>query len=208
MERQDIRIERSRQAIQSALLCLMREKEYDAITVKDLAEKAMINRKTFYAHYEGKEALFMAMMHDMFDEIFCTFMYPKPNPAPEVDVRVLEEDIRAFLRTVERYREELEVMITDQTSELAFAVAERIILNRARDIRLITADVPGRVPVQIYLIRIKSFFLMMIDWWLEQKECGLEEAVAILSRSMRKDTCSLFRYHRSQGSEPGDGGVR
>ena len=35
-----------------ALLLLLEKKEYDFITVKEICEKAGVNRSTFYLHYE------------------------------------------------------------------------------------------------------------------------------------------------------------
>lgn len=47
----DLRVEKTRRAIHRAFEELLMEKDYDRITVKELCEHAMINRKTFYSHY-------------------------------------------------------------------------------------------------------------------------------------------------------------
>lgn len=49
----DRRVRRSRAAIRAAFLELIMEKEFSQITVKELAERADINRKTFYMHYSS-----------------------------------------------------------------------------------------------------------------------------------------------------------
>ena len=48
----DIRIIKTRRAIQAAFLKLMKEKGFTAVTVKDIIQEAEINRSTFYAHYD------------------------------------------------------------------------------------------------------------------------------------------------------------
>lgn len=53
----DPRVLRTRQIIREAFRVLLQTKGFDAITVKDIAERATINRATFYAHYEDKYAL-------------------------------------------------------------------------------------------------------------------------------------------------------
>lgn len=53
----DPRVLRTRQLINEAFRILLQKKDFDAITIKDIAEKASINRATFYAHYEDKYAL-------------------------------------------------------------------------------------------------------------------------------------------------------
>jgi AcrR family transcriptional regulator len=43
--------------LQDALKHLLEEKEFDKITIQDIAEAATLNRATFYAHYPDKFAL-------------------------------------------------------------------------------------------------------------------------------------------------------
>ena len=47
----DLRIEKTRQSIVNAFLALRSGKPLEKITVKELCEKAMINKSTFYFHY-------------------------------------------------------------------------------------------------------------------------------------------------------------
>jgi len=56
-EKLDPRIRRTRGLLQDALKRLLEEKEFDKITIHDIAESATLNRATFYAHYPDKFAL-------------------------------------------------------------------------------------------------------------------------------------------------------
>jgi AcrR family transcriptional regulator len=56
-ERLDPRIRRTRHLLQDALKRLLAEKEFDKLTIQDIAEAATLNRATFYAHYPDKFAL-------------------------------------------------------------------------------------------------------------------------------------------------------
>jgi len=49
----DRRVVKTKRAIRSALATLLLEKDLNEITVKDIAERADVNRKTFYNHYDG-----------------------------------------------------------------------------------------------------------------------------------------------------------
>ena len=51
---EDIRVRRTKQNIVNAFVALTKEKSIDAITVQEIADKAMVNRATFYAHYRDK----------------------------------------------------------------------------------------------------------------------------------------------------------
>ena len=64
----DPRIKRTRQLLQQALMELMAEKSFQAITVQDIAERATVNRVTFYAHFEDKYALLEYTMREMFKQ--------------------------------------------------------------------------------------------------------------------------------------------
>lgn len=53
----DRRVVRTRATLHDALLSLLSEKSYDAITVEDICHSANVGRSTFYAHYTGKDDL-------------------------------------------------------------------------------------------------------------------------------------------------------
>ncbi|SEP38177.1 transcriptional regulator, TetR family [Niastella yeongjuensis] len=57
--REDRRIQKTKKLLADSLGQLMREKEYDAITIQDIIDKANVGRSTFYAHYESKENLLL-----------------------------------------------------------------------------------------------------------------------------------------------------
>lgn len=63
--KQDRRSQRTRRLITAALLELMREKRYEAITVQDVLDRAGIGRSTFYAHYFNKDDALAAMMEEL-----------------------------------------------------------------------------------------------------------------------------------------------
>ena len=71
--RDDPRAIRTRTAIRQAFEDLLAEKNADRIKVTDLAEKAGINRKTFYLHYETIEALFEEIVRELMDEFFSVY---------------------------------------------------------------------------------------------------------------------------------------
>lgn len=53
----DIRVKKTKRAIQKTFIDLLREKPIEKITVKEIAERAEINKTTFYSHYETLDAL-------------------------------------------------------------------------------------------------------------------------------------------------------
>jgi AcrR family transcriptional regulator len=62
----DRRIQRTRDALGAALITLMREKPFDAISVQDLLDLAGVSRSTFYTHFRDKDDLFLSDADDFF----------------------------------------------------------------------------------------------------------------------------------------------
>ena len=65
----DLRVKRTEIMLQEALISLISEKGFDAITVGDIAERAMVNRATFYRHYNDKYALVSAIFENAMDKL-------------------------------------------------------------------------------------------------------------------------------------------
>jgi AcrR family transcriptional regulator len=57
----DPRILRSRRMLMDALARLLMKKEFEDISVQEIADEATLNRATFYLHYPDKKALLRAM---------------------------------------------------------------------------------------------------------------------------------------------------
>lgn len=68
-EREDLRVRRTRRALQQALIDLTVEKGFSAISVRDITERAMVNRSTFYRHYLGKCELVEQYMHEIYEVV-------------------------------------------------------------------------------------------------------------------------------------------
>lgn len=72
----DPRVKRTRQLIGQAFIALAEEKGLDAITIKDIAERATVNRATFYAHYEDKYALLKDLTEQAFYKMIAEHLEP------------------------------------------------------------------------------------------------------------------------------------
>jgi AcrR family transcriptional regulator len=59
LEKSDRRVSRTRRQLREALMSLILEKGYDAVTVEDITARADLGRTTFYLHYKDKEELLL-----------------------------------------------------------------------------------------------------------------------------------------------------
>ncbi len=65
----DPRVRRTRLMLFEALQALLDEKDFEKISVQDIAEKAALNRATFYDHYPDKFTLLESMVHERFERL-------------------------------------------------------------------------------------------------------------------------------------------
>jgi len=66
----DRRARRTDKALREALLALAAERAWDDISVQDICSAADVGRSTFYAHYDGKEALLAAGLSAYFAALY------------------------------------------------------------------------------------------------------------------------------------------
>jgi AcrR family transcriptional regulator len=63
----DRRIQRTRQLLHGALMALIQEKGFEALTVQDIIDRANVGRATFYAHFDSKEDLLASGLENLRD---------------------------------------------------------------------------------------------------------------------------------------------
>ena len=68
-EATDPRILRSRRMLMEALVRLLTQKEFEDISIQEIADEATLNRATFYLHYPDKKALLQAMTAARFRDL-------------------------------------------------------------------------------------------------------------------------------------------
>lgn len=79
----DRRVTRTRDALRRAMVELILERGFEAISISEIAERANVGRSTFYAHYADKEDLLQGSM-----EFLRRHLQERINqtPLPETDV--------------------------------------------------------------------------------------------------------------------------
>ncbi len=65
----DPRILRSRRMLMDSLVRLLKKKEFEDISIQEIADEATLNRATFYLHYPDKNALLQAMTECRFRDL-------------------------------------------------------------------------------------------------------------------------------------------
>ena len=88
-EKEDLRIIRTRKLLSNTLLDLMQEESIEKISVIDLCNTAMINRATFYAHFEDKYHLLNFALEELKDTLYESFTRDNKFSDPYETLRAL-----------------------------------------------------------------------------------------------------------------------
>ncbi|WP_163971162.1 TetR/AcrR family transcriptional regulator [Oceanobacillus halotolerans] len=75
----DRRVLRTQKQLKDALLILMEQKPFQAISISEIVQQADVNRGTFYNHYQYKEELLEAMIDDVLEDLVNAYRQPYQN---------------------------------------------------------------------------------------------------------------------------------
>ena len=92
MNESDLRVVRTRRLLREALIELVIAKGYESVTIRDITKRAQVGYKTFFRHYESKEALLNTISGEMLAE-FQALLEPPSSPE--------EKTINAFHHTAQ-----------------------------------------------------------------------------------------------------------
>ena len=101
---QDLRVVKTRAAIKNSLIELMAEKPFSSITVSELAQKALVNRKTFYRHYGSVAEVKSELENDVLSE-FADIMRQQNTSC--LDIGTVFRDIAALIGRRRDYYQKL-----------------------------------------------------------------------------------------------------
>lgn len=95
--KEDLRVIRTRKLLSNTLLDMMEETSIEKISVIDLCARAMVNRATFYAHFEDKYHLLTFALEDLKDEVYAKFTHDFEAFTPAEMIRSLMRMAVEFL---------------------------------------------------------------------------------------------------------------
>jgi AcrR family transcriptional regulator len=67
---ENLRVRRTKMLLREALIALIEEKGFDAVTVGELTERAMVSRAAFYRNYQDKYDLVEQIFEEAMDALF------------------------------------------------------------------------------------------------------------------------------------------
>jgi AcrR family transcriptional regulator len=152
----DPRVVRTTRALGAALIELIQENDFEAITVQHILDRSGVSRATFYAHYRNKDDV----LHSSYDQLFSRFDELCDSPAmgtrlfPVAEFVAHVRDSAAIVDAVHR--------VGDQSlAELFTAYAARIIGRRLPD----RTRGGARIPRVLAAKMLAGALIEMVEWW-------------------------------------------
>ncbi len=158
-DKNDRRSQRTRHLLGEALVALIREKDYNTITVSDIIERANIGRSTFYAHYRDKDALFVGELERVIEVL--------SHHIPNQDEIPFFPSLGLFRHVGEEY-ELYKALLWTPGIDLLIKHMQKSLSNRIEQ-GLQKSERKFDIPLPILASFIAGSFLILLKWWLENK---------------------------------------
>lgn len=158
MDMQDRRVKRTQNLLAKALIALSLEKGYEAVTIRDITERADIGYATFFRHYHDKDAL----LHDVLDVVLAELMALLLPSSVGGDSTALGTLIFSY---VQDHEEIIRVLVGSRGSS---SLLHHMIETGTQSI--LSQNTPQEdspVPPEIAAYHWISATINMIQWWLE-----------------------------------------
>jgi AcrR family transcriptional regulator len=154
-------VRRTRKALHEALLSLMIEKGYEAVTVADIIERADVGRSTFYTHYTDKDAL----LRDGFADLRA--LIEQPDPAQPRGARPLLGFSLPMFRHVHEQRR-LARALLGQPRTPVLRQLEKLLTGivEAELSKLRKGKREHAVPHEALVRYVVGAHLSLLEWWL------------------------------------------
>jgi AcrR family transcriptional regulator len=176
MKLTDRRTNRTRRQLREALLALILEKGYDALTIADITHQADLGRTTFYLHYKDKEELLLESIDTLADDLKAQIglVEDQALPAPGALLAPRELAPGAAIELVFRHSAEnatlYRVILNGGAASRALLRLQEIISAAAQLFfirRMPPAARPPDFPPGIILHYFASSLLGLVNWWLQ-----------------------------------------
>lgn len=159
MEKVDRRIRKTQQQLGDALVFLILEKGYDAITIKDITDRADVAHATFYRHYRDKDELLARRLEEVVQEIEALTREPSLQDA---------EGYLIFKHAQENSVLYHILLSSPGTTRVRKRIQETLANNVLRTCKPLHSSQKGIIPPKAAANHIAGSMLLLIEWWLDQ----------------------------------------
>ena len=184
----DLRIIKSKNAIKNAFLDLMEEKGYANITITDIAKKAMINRKTFYIHFETKEALYNSISNELL-----SILSPTLNKLQNLDGKEQRQYVINMLLHFKEHKDIFNILVKDKTNPDFLNKLKEKLKYDLFSISQINKRTEGtNFTTELLSEAFFSLFVVLIQWWLNESTLPVNNVIDMIIDFFSKKTLEVL----------------
>lgn len=168
----DRRKRKTRKAIFDACVELLKEKEFQTITINEIVEKADINRGTFYLHFEDKYDMMKSFESEMIDTIKAVILNNLPqNPTEELFIQSRHDTIVEILQCYQENKELLQLLLkSSHSNSFQIKLRETIKILLTEKILPTLKHFEMPIPIDIFVMCFTSFSLNLAEYAYELDE--------------------------------------
>lgn len=184
----DLRIIKSKNAIKNAFLDLMEEKGYANITITDIAKRAMINRKTFYIHFETKEALYNSISNELL-----SILSPTLNKLQNLDGKEQRQYVINMLLHFKEHKDIFNILVKDKTNPDFLNKLKEKLKYDLFSISQINKRTEGtNFTPELLSEAFFSLFVVLIQWWLNESTLPVNDVIDMIIDFFSKKTLEVL----------------
>lgn len=183
-KKDDLRVIKTKKILYETLIELMKTKTFEEIKVSDICTKALINRSTFYAHYDDKYELLLEFINSLKEE-FINELSKNKNILNTREYYL--EMIRLFLDHIENKKDIYNaIMINNRNSimmDILSSVANNEVIKKMESSNIST-KVPANIIAKFYLGGVLN---LGIEWLRDTNKYSKEEIIKYLEILLPKN---------------------
>jgi len=156
---------------------LILEKDFDAITIQEIADRADVNRATFYLHFRDKQDLLFRSMQEIFDDLVARM---KPPTGKNFRLDVPPEGTVSMFQHIAENADFYRIALGEKgIASFLARVRDFLYEVSARRIILLQPDKKKyRVPLDVVANYSAGAIIGMTVWWLNNGMPLSPEAMA------------------------------
>ena len=189
----DRRVERTRRLLGDALVALIRERGYEALSVQDIIDRANVGRATFYAHFDNKEDLLLSGLDGLHASLKALQRQAHAQGGPA------DERLFAFSRELfahaDAHRDVFRAMVGDRSVALVQQAFRRILVDLVReDVRAMVPRSAGTTSPEPIVQFAASGLFGLLMWWVDGRgRPSVEEVNRLFRRLAIPTITAAFR---------------
>lgn len=164
----DLRVKRTHKMIIEAFFQLVEEKGYDCITIQDIADEAMINRATFYAHFKDKQDLYEQIFDFAINAFTSVIDTEQIIVSNRIKVKQIEFLLTHIYVNIQKNKNFFLTIMDGSSNELLRKKLADIIYEKYADIfsKLKITENDIEVPIDFIIEYMTSIFIGTLHWWI------------------------------------------